>query len=132
MEIVEQELKCEIKPDPLDISKEGVASYETIVSESSSESFTIQEFSGGVKRKLKYCCDFCNFESSFELIFKEHLMSHKKFKCSIAGYPVHKNWNHLCDQCDHAATTAGILKRHKQSKHEGLRILVINMTIVPQ
>ena len=110
MEIVEQELKCEIKPDPLDISKEGVASCETNVSESFSGSFTIQEFSGGVKRKLKYCCDFCNFESSSELTFEEHLMSHKKFKYNITGYS--------CDHCSYIASSKLILEQHLKLNHD--------------
>ena len=137
------ELKCEIEPDPLDISEGRVAPYETKISESSDVSFTTQKFSGGIKSKVKYCCDFCNFESSFELIFEEHLMSHKKFKYNIAGYPCdhcsyitssksilkqhlklnHDEMGHQCNQCDYTATLVGGLTRHKQSMHENRKYL---------
>ena len=32
----------------------------------------------------------------------------------------HRGVDH-CDQCDYAALTLGDLKRHKESKHEGIR-----------
>ena len=43
------------------------------------------------------------------------LNRHTKYK--------HEGMRHPCDQCEHAATTAGHLKKHIENIHEGVRYL---------
>ena len=84
---------------------------------------------------IRYPCDQCEYTTTDLSVLKRHKKSkHEGFRyscdqCEYTGtrkqFRLHKRKHegfiYRCDQCEYAATDQSTLKRHKESKHEGIR-----------
>ena len=71
---VEEELKCKLEPDPLDISNLELAQSETQICEVASENSKLEKiFDRNIQKLNHHHSDLCSFESSDLQDFEEHL-----------------------------------------------------------
>ena len=66
-------------------------------------------------------CEMCDYVAVNSDVLQLHIEFH--YLRQVEAQKKRQKGRFPCDQCDHVATLKSDLKRHKESKHEGIRYL---------